>query len=208
MHRVTQVWLVSFAVTALLASPGAGAADCKYQTDSTDKFTKIRTLRTNWDSLMSWTTGFGSEDYSDTYVSALSKGKGESINRYLSVKISAYKYSKYRPRDYELENLIVVQEDARLLVMMEEQTIVELQASRGETARSSYQAPGSDGGEYSITTVIAIGYTLDESTANLLMAQNATHIRVETAEGNHNVEIHKKSLGDIKKAVKCILDPP
>lgn len=208
MYRVRHVWLVSFAVTVLLTSSGSGAADCKYQTDSTDKFTKVRTLRTNWDSLMSWTTGFGADNYSDTYVSALSKGKGGSFNTYLSVQISAYKYSKYQPRDHELENLIVVPEGARLLIMMEDQSIVELQASRGETARSGYQAPGGDGGEYRITTVIAIGYTLDDSTADLLTAQNATHIRVETAEENHDVEIHKKSLGDIRKAVKCIQDPP
>lgn len=200
--------LLSLAVTAMLASTGAGAADCKYETDSTDKFTKVRTLRTNWDSLMSWTTGLGVEDYSDTYVSALSKGKGESTNTYLSVRISAYKYSKYRPREYELENLIVVPDGARLLVMMDDESIVELQASRGETARSGYEGSGGDGGGYLIKTVIAVGYTLDQSTANLLTAQNATHIRVETADANHDVEIHKKSLGDIRQAVKCIQDPP
>jgi len=192
----------------MLASTGAGAADCKYETDSTDKFTKVRTLRTNWDSMMSWTTGLGLEDYSDTYVSALLKGKGESTNTYLGVRISAYKYSKYRPRDYELENLIVVPDGARLLVMMDDESIVELQASRGEIARSSYEGPGGDGGGYLIKTVIAVGYTLDQSTADLLTAQNATHIRVETADANHDVEIHKKSLGDIRQAVKCIQDPP
>lgn len=203
MHQVGGALLVAIAVLALSASPAAVAAKCKYETNETDKFTKVRTVRTRWDLLTS--TGGGDAD-TYTYVSALAKGD----SHYLSVKISAHKYTNYRPRDYQLEDIIVVPEGARLRVLMADGTIIDLHNSRPESAESSYTAPGNgplSTGDYTVTSEIAMGYTLDAPTAAALLAQQATHIRVETADGNRDVKLHEISRDDIRNAIQCTQEP-
>ena len=98
-------------------------------------------------------------------------------------------------------------EGARLAVMMADETIVVLRANREVRANSSVQNPdtkSNPGGEYEISTIATVAFVLNESNANALIAQNATHIRVEATDKNYDVEIHKKSLGDIRQAIKCI----
>ena len=195
--------LIAAIASLLAASATVQAADCEYAMYSVDKFTKEKTFATKWDQLDSWSKGFGWDDYFTGSVSALFTN-GES---YLQVQLADYRSSKYKPRAYELENAIVVSEGARLAVMMADETIVVLRANSEVRAKSSVQNPNTEsnpGGEYEISTIANIAFVLNESNANALIAQNATHIRVEATEKNYDVEIHKKSLGNIKQAIKCI----
>ena len=195
--------LIAAIASLLAASTTVQAADCDFAMYSVDKFTKEKTLATKWAQLDSWSTGFGWSDYFTGSVSALF-AHGES---YLQVQLADYKSSKYKPRAYELKDVIVVPEGARLAVMMADETIVVLRANREVRTNSSVQNPASKsnpGGEYEITTIANIAFVLNESNANALIAQNATHIRVEATEKNYDVEIHKKSLGDIRQAIECI----
>lgn len=203
MHQVGGTLLVAIVVLALSASPAAVAAECDYETNETDKFTKVRTVRTDWALL---TSAKGGDAKTYTYISALTEGDAH----YLSVKISAYKYTNYRPRDYQLEDIIVVPEGARLRVLMADGTIVDLHNSRPESAESSYTEPGNGPlatGDYTVTSEIAMGYTLDAATASALLAQQASRIRVETADGNRDVELHKISRDDIRNAIRCTQEP-
>jgi len=193
-------------VTALLTANGTAlAAKCKFQTDSTDKFTKVRTLQTRWDPLESFFNDFGKT--SGTLLTSYVSAWHESGNSRLGVRIGLSSYSKRRPPDYELMDTVVIPEGARLLAMMADETVVTLFAKKEMRFNSKLVPPGTgsnDTDEFAIDTYAYLYYPLDAETIAALTRQNATNLRVEAADKNYDIEIHKKSYGDLKKAIECI----
>ena len=58
--------------------------------------------------------------------------------------------------------------------------------------------------EYVKTAEAAISYVMDENTTALLRAQDATNMRVEAGDTYYDIDIHKKSLGDVAAAIECL----
>jgi hypothetical protein len=125
----------------------------------------------------------------------------------LVIRIGLSKYSKRRPPDYELQDAIVIPEGARLLAMMADETVVVLY-SPNELRINAKAIPPETGtnitSKFTIDTEAIIRYTLDAETIAALTSQNATNLRVEAAEKNYDIKIHKKSFGDLKKAIECL----
>jgi hypothetical protein len=189
----------------LFASGSAHAAKCKFSEDSVDKFTKVRTLSTRWDPLESFFGGLGKSPKTSltSYVSA--RYAADSI--YLAVRIGLSSYSKSRPPKYELQDAIVVPEGARLLAMMADESVVVL-FSAHEVKVNSTAIPPETGSnitsEFAIDTEAVIRYVLDADTMKALTSQGATNLRVEAADTKYDIKVHKKSFGDLKKAIECI----
>jgi len=197
--------LTLFVTALLLANGTAYAAKCKFQTDSTDKFTKVRTLQTRWDPLESFFNDLGKTSGTTltSYVSTWHKAG----NTNLVLRIGLSSYSKRMPPEYELLDAIVIPEGARLLVMMADESVLVL-FTKNEMRVNSKAIPPETGtnitSKFTIDTEAVIHYALDAESISALTRQDATNLRVEAAETNYDIEIHKKSFGDLKKAIECL----
>jgi hypothetical protein len=189
------------AIAILVGGQNADAAGCKYQVNSTDKFTKVLTQRTKWNALMH---GFSvSLRAHSPFISVFSiDGEAE-----LQLKIETFIQQKEEPGIIELEDIIYVLEGAPLLVMMEDGSITTLLA-KTEVRNDAYvPAPEDksiDTDLYWIKATTVITYALDADIMKALTSQPATKIRVIMANDNLDLEIHKGSIEDFKMAVQCV----
>lgn len=187
----------ALAVVALGIANQSAAAGCSFEIDSIDKFTKVHTRQTWWDSL----ARLNQEIFGETqgYVA------GVAINdeRFLGFKLTFNWSQRTEPTPYELETAVVVPPGSPLLVLLEDETVVELQAgSKGEVS-SDYVF---ESGKFRIETTAIIRYPLTEQLAEALVAQKATDVRFVYKGGQYDMVIGKKSTGDIRQAVRCIAD--
>jgi len=205
LRSINKTTLALF-VTALLITNGtAHAAKCKFQTDSTDKFTKVRTLQTRWDPLESFFNDLGKT--SGTTLTSYASAWHESGSTRLGIRIGLSSYSKRRPPDYELMDTVVIPEGARLMVMMADETVVTLFAKEEMRFNSKLLPPNTGSNvtdKFAIDTYAYIYYPLDAELIAALTSQKATNLRVEAVDKNYDIEIHKKSFGDLKKAIECL----
>jgi len=192
-------------LSALFTTSAVHAAKCRFQHDSTDKFTKVRTIWTRWDPMESFFGDLGdrSMDTPAGFVSAWYEAGEISLR----IKIELKGLSDLAPPTYELEDTIVVPEGARLLVMMADETIVTLYSASEERVNSGVTPPETGmniTSSFEIEAEADIRYALDDEAIAALSSQAATNIRVEAADTQYDVTIHKKSFGDIKNAIECI----
>jgi hypothetical protein len=184
----------------LAAHPPAEAAKCAYEINSVDKFTKVKTLRTKWASLDPWSAIIGSNSH---LAASISAGLNAD-SRTLGLQLIRQRSSSYRPRAYELRDVIVVAEGARLLVLMADDTILELPALHEERASAQYYATNNDATEFAIKTIAEINFALDGPTIEALMKQEAKRIRVEAEDRNYDVIIDEAWRGNFQWALGCI----
>ncbi len=200
MHPLGRfVACIGLAFAAILASSDAAAADCKFDTDETDKFTKERTLGTRRESL-EWLFGdYGSssDESKSSYISAWSDNGAKSLR----VDITFSKFVNRVPPPYELKNTLVIPKGSRLLVMMTDGTIVTLLSAKrvnnDSRVTGSYDMPVVEVGA-------RIRYPLNNELIAALTSQSATRLRVEAADTHYDYEIHEKSLDDIGTAIQCL----
>jgi hypothetical protein len=193
-------YLITTAVLLLAIHAPARAATCKYEVNSVDKFTKVKTLQTKWASLDPWAVIIGT----DSYLAARISAHLQAESRFLGLHLTRHESSSYRPRNYELEDVIVVAEGARLLVLMADDTIVELPVLHEVRANASYAAADSSATEFAIKTVAEINFALDETTTEALMKQEAKRIRVEAQDRNYDVIIDDGYGANFQWALGCI----
>lgn len=192
--------LILIAIMLLAVLSPAQAAKCKYEINSVDKFTKVKTLKTKWASLDPWSIIIGS----DSYLVAAISADLNAESRTLGLQLIRQKSSSYRPRDYELRDVIVVPEGARLLVLMADDTIVELPALREVRANAGYAASNGQETEFEIKTIAEINFALDASDAEALMKQEAKRIRVEAEDRNYDVIIDGTLRDNFQWALGCV----
>lgn len=193
-------YLIGTAVALLAVYSPVQSADCKYEINSVDKFTKVKTLQTRWANLDPWTEIIGSNSHLVAGISAIL----QDDSRFLGLRLVRHQTSSYQPRAYELEDVIVVPEGARLLVLMADDTVVELPALYEVRADAQYSVAYGDEPEFAIKTVAQIQFALDESTTEALMNQKAKRIRVEAKPRNYDVIIHKALRENFQWVLGCI----
>ena len=184
-------------MVAALAGGNVLAADCKFDTDETDKFTKVRTLVTRRNSLESFWGDTSKDKQKDIYVSAYYHDGDQALN----LQIMFTRYVDRMPPSYELRNAIVIPKDSPLLVMMADGSIVTLSSVNPINASAS-AIPTAAG--VSIDSGASIYYPLDDQLIAALSSQAATKIRVQAAETHYDFEIHEKSQDDIGNAIRCM----
>jgi hypothetical protein len=183
-------------IAGLLFAQTASAAGCKYQENETDKFTKVTTRWTKWNPLMSeW---HFSRIHHIPYVSVHSVD-GDAV---LMIKVVTFIQEKSPPDEFYLEEYFVVSEGAPLLIMMEDETIIELPALNNVRAGTQSSGDAEDG--YKTTGTAIIKYPLDDATKSALTDQSVNTIRISTDNSDYDFEIHKKSVDDFATAVTCI----
>jgi len=191
------------ATLVLAGAQNAAAADCKYQENVTDKFTKVVTRWTKWNELMNgWTRNF--RDYSP--IVSLHSFDG---NVQLLLKIEYFIQKSKEPTSIEIEDVIYVLESAPLLIMMADKSVTEL-LSMSEVRTDAYVIPpeeqhSHDSNMYYTKAVAVIKYALDGETMKALSSQPAIKLRLTMANKDLDFDVHKKSVDDIRSALKCVM---
>lgn len=199
-----RVLIVFFlAIVTPVGAQNAAAADCKYQENVTDKFTKVVTQWTKWNELMNgWTRNF--RDYSP--IISVHSVDG---NVQLLLKIEYFIQESKEPAGIEIEDVIYVLEGAPLLIMMADKSVTEL-LSMSEVRTDAYVVPpeeqhSHDSNMYYTKAVAVIKYALDDETMKALSSQPAKKLRLTMANKNLDFDVHKKSVDDIRSALKCVM---
>ena len=184
-----------FAFTVCMSSVGvAQAAECKYAENSVDKFTKATVVITEWEQLTHWMREVRRE--MTGYVSA-SSYDGE---KYLRIKIEYVRDLATSAKQDAPGSAISVPEGGELMIAMSDGAVLKLPASKAVDGHTVSDDPHPDW----LTTIAAIDYELDASTADALTTQSAKAVRVMTDSGHYDVKIHKRNADDIKKAIECV----
>ena len=193
--------LAALTVLIIAAIPAANAKECRYSKNEIDDFTNEKLLTTKWHLFHTaiQTTGFA-------YASGITVGDRD----YLAIRIATEETLSYELDDDELRTRFVVPEGASLLILLADDTIVELPAQQQATgvARSS-SADSRDSGNslevrYEVKLDAVIRYSLNASAFEALSSQTATHVRLTTNSGDHDFEVHDKLTDEIQKAVLCL----
>lgn len=188
-------------IAVLLTEQTASAAGCKFQENNTDKFTKVVTRWTKWNPLTS--TWHFSKTHHVPYVSVYSVDDDDQ----LLLKIETFIQEKYLPDEIYLKEYLVVSKGAPLLIMMKDETILELPALNNVRAGThTVEDPGSGDDPvtmYRTTGIAVIKYPLENATKKALIEQPVKMIRVTADNSNFDFEIHKKSVNDFAAAVEC-----
>ncbi len=199
-----RVLIVFFlAIVTPVGAQNAAAADCKYQENVTDKFTKVVTQWTKWNELMNgWTRNF--RDYSP--IISVHSVDG---NVQLLLKIEYFIQESKEPAGIEIEDVIYVLESAPLLIMMADKSVTEL-LSTSEVRTDAYVVPpeeqhSHDSNMYYTKAVAVIKYALDDETMKALSSQPAKKLRLTMANKKLDFDVHKKSVDDIRSALKCVM---
>ncbi len=199
-----RVLIVFFlAIVTPVGAQNAAAADCKYQENVTDKFTKVVTQWTKWNELMNgWTRNF--RDYSP--IISVHSVDG---NVQLLLKIEYFIQESKEPAGIEIEDVIYVLESAPLLIMMADKSVTEL-LSTSEVRTDAYVIPpeeqhSHDSNMYYTKAVAVIKYALDEETVKALSSQPTMKLRLTMANKDLDFDVHKKSVDDLRSAIKCVV---
>jgi len=195
----------------ILTGTTANAAKCKFQDGSYNALTKVRTVQTKWEKLISG-LGKSPEGPHEVQAAAVS-AKLEGSNSYLAIRISLEDYSRREPPPYQLEDAIAIPESSQLLILMDDGAILRLPAKDEHSFDATFVPPGTasstrfrktDMNDYVKTTEAFISYVLDENTAAALRAQDATNMRVEAGDTYYDIDLQKKSRGDVAAAIECL----
>lgn len=108
MAQLLQI-VAAIVLLALTTVADAATSQCKYQENSADKFTKIKTVRTKWNPLLNpWSEAF--RDHS-AFISI--KSIGDELQ--LQIKIDSPRRSNAEPSDEELQHTYVISVGALVL---------------------------------------------------------------------------------------------
>ena len=194
--------LVAAMVLIIIAVPVAHAEKCKYEENGIDDFTGEKILSTKWKL-------FHTAVSVTSFAEAAGIAEGDS--NFLAIRTRKDEILAYDLYDDELRNRFVVPEGARLLILLADDTVVELAADKevtGVSRSSSANSQLTESSEleirYKIRTTAVIQYPLDASSYAALTGQAATHVRMSSNSGDHDFKVHKKLTDEIQKSLLCL----
>ena len=154
----------------LFVASTASADECKYKTNEADPFTKEKIVLTKWKHFRP--TGNEAVNYG-WMAGAIEHGK-----KFLALRIGLVGYYG-QP---------TVREGGKLLILMADDTIVELAAY--ESVKPDRNA--------------IVKFELDSATLQALTAQGTTDIRLSTIEDEHDFSFGNKPTGRMQYVLGCI----
>ena len=194
------LFTISLALTMLLGSTMVNAADCKYEKNGVDSFTKQEVILTKWKSFRS----FGNQAGHHGWMA----GRFENDTHFLGLKLVVRHHSANRLNRNDLhENRLLIPKDAQLLILMADDTIMTLTSSAESAGKSDVYVPGQNGGDannYLAKTTAIVWYELTPELMTGLRAQGATDIRVSASIGDHDWTFGKKPTDRIQYVLGCV----
>ena len=118
--NTTKVTALAFAV-AMLATATPASAKCKFQADTVHRITGQKVLWTEWDTFRLTPSRNG-------YL--VHAGIIEGDQEYLGLRITVRNSTNYRPDKAALDNALRVSAQAKLLLLLADESILELYSDR------------------------------------------------------------------------------
>ena len=182
---------LSFAISVFFAVATANAAKCKYNVDTVNhrtgekvRWTKWNTFRLRQDPVM---------------LAVISEGD----RKYLALRLTGSRGNRPdRPTTAVLDSEMVVQKGAKLLVLMADETVLELHADQEVVANSYYNVKGNS--TYDLFFAVIIKYELDADAFASLTAQRLKVLRLSAGDEEFDFEFGKKGSDRVIKALVCI----
>ena len=190
---------------------GAHAADCKVDRVEVDPFTNEKTVHTQKRMLTERVTGFVGRVLGGNASEVLMRAISEGEKRYIAIEIRALKTYSTPPTDEDLQAALNVKKDAKLLVLMDDDSVVKLYTDRDFRGKATYDVDTD--GDYGVEAEITALYPLDEESAEALVSREAMVVRVEVEsgrmdlggrEGSINFATNSKSKLFFKDAILCL----
>lgn len=190
---------------------GAYAAECKIDRVVVDSFTKERTVFTQKRMLTNRVAGFVGRVWNDNASEVLVRAISEGEKKYIALEVRLLKTFSSPPTDEDLREALNVKEGAKLLVLMDDDSVVKLYADRDTRAKAGYEVDVD--GNYGVDARVTVLYGLDEETADALTRREAMVIRVAADSGrlqlsgrsdSINFGTNNKSKHFFKDAILCL----
>lgn len=192
--------LLILGITFALGSPAMADDKCKYEKHGVDSFTKQMVAETKWKSLQKF---FDNQD-NRGWTAARSEGG----KQYLGLKIVVVDRDSTMPERANLhENRVLIPQGAKLLILMADDTILELAASAKARGKSDFRVPDSRTGHpetYVVETTTVVWYELTADTRDTLLAQGVTDIRLSASDRDHDFAFGKNQTDRIQYVLGCI----
>ena len=192
--------LIATAVLLLAIYSPAQSAECKFEKHGVDSFTKQMVAETKWKSLQSLF------DNQNNYGWTAARSEGDK--QFLGLKIVVVDRDSTMPERANLhENRVLIPQGAKLLILMADDTILELAASAKARGKSDFRVPDIRTGHpetYVVDTTTVVWYELTADTRDALLAQGATDIRLSASDRDHDFTFGKKPTDRIQYVLGCI----
>lgn len=189
--------LLSVVTVSLLGTASAEAAKCKYSQDAVDKITGETVRSTRWKAFRFWANDLGAT----AAISVTARGDKRTLA--LIIKAAPVITTK-RPTKQDLDNFLVVEEGANLLLLLPDDSILELHATTAIRGDADFTL-SEDTVHYSITsTEIVIQYELDAAAVAALTAQGVNDMRATTTSGEIDFTSGRKPAKAIQEALGCL----
>ena len=192
--------LLILGITFALGGPAMAADKCKYEKHGVDSFTKQMVAETKWKSFQNF---FDNQD-NRGWTAARSEGG----KQFLGFKIVVVDYDSTMPERANLhENRVLIPQGAKLLILMADDTILELAASAKARGKSDFRVPDSRTGHpetYVVETTTVVWYELTADTRDALLAQGVSDIRLSASNRDHDFVFGENQTDRIQYVLGCI----
>jgi hypothetical protein len=196
-------------------SLAAFAADCVYERDTVDPFTQQAAVVTDWEQM--------TKDVSNKFkhpkgfISARRDGNQKTLAIRMRTWSKSQPFHRNAPRpvpsDGYLYNALVADEGSKLLLLLADETIVELHTDRsirgfadsaGIASSEWSSSSGTYWDTYDIRGIITLRYPLDDDAYTALSSYPVKNIRLSTNGGDHDFKLRNESYGGVSRALACL----
>jgi len=188
MKRVISL---SLAVSMFFSVATANAAKCKYNVDTVNHRTGEKVRWTKWNTFRL---------RQDPVMLAV---VAEGDRKYLALRMNGSRGTRTeRPTVEVLDSELIVQEGANLLVLMADESVLELHAEKEVIADSYYYVMKN--GTYDMHFNVIIKYELDAGALIELTSKRLKVLRLSAGDEDFDFEFGDKGSDRVSKALVCI----
>ena len=189
-------------ISLLLVGASPAFAKCKFQKIRKNDVANAGFQVTKWDRFKMGQI--------DGDPAAYVAGRTDGENRYLAFKFDVWKTRPKRagrPNEAALSRILSIEEGSKFLILLEDETIVELQAESVAVDYSVRPVKQMEDttpfNKYDITKTVTANYPLDEESYSQLIAQGYTDLRITTTHGDRDYS-KSKPAKEIQEVLNCI----
>jgi hypothetical protein len=191
MHTVKNLTALSLTALLLLTTAPANAAKCKYMTDAIHSITGEPVRWSKWSSF-TMTTG----------TRIVHSAVVEGDRKYLGLRVPQRWSHDQRPTKEILDGMFSIPEGAKLLLKLDDDSIIELYTESEVIADADYGVNSAR--SFPMTAIAVVKYPLNDQVIAALTANRLTHMRLQTSRGDMDFTFGKKGAKKQQDTLACI----
>ena len=188
---------VTTAISLLLVCATANAAKCKFETDTTSALTGEKVQWTKWEDFKLINTQVG-------YLAAVAEGD----RKYLALQVVTFDYRPDRPTKQDLDTAMVIPAGSKLMLLLTDDSVVEVQTDEEVIGDSEIYAPGTFHNDmtsdFMVKTYTVVKYPLNADALAELTANGVMTLRQTTSEGDRDYTISENRADTLQEAFACV----